>query len=181
MNIIVVPDASMIVIPLIEKNGYNYLSPSNFSKYDNMDICEGNLKFNNLITKYSSSELPSGVKSRLKLFSKIIDDADAAIIIGKRPKNHNRMYNTLNDLILFGGNSCNNAHSLMVKIIDDLKIPTLKLSYPLNRDELIDLINKTNLFLKNLESSDDNLTVDLYPKKNKCPVFDVKKILDNLI
>ena len=43
MNVIVVPDASMIVIPLIEKNGHTYLSPSNFSKYDNMDICEGNL------------------------------------------------------------------------------------------------------------------------------------------
>lgn len=182
MNIIVVPDASMIVIPLIEKNGHNYLSPSNFSKYDNMDICEGNLKFDNLITKYSSSELPSGVKSRLVLFSKVIDDADAAIIIGKRPKNHYKMYDALNDLILFGGNSCNNAHSLMVKIIEDLNIPTLKLAYPLNQDELIDLINKTNYFLKNLQSlNDDNLTVDLYPKKNSCSVFDVKKILNKLI
>ena len=92
MNVIVIPDASMIVIPLIEKNGHTYLSPSNFSKYDNMDICDGNLTFNSLITKYSSSELPSGVKSRLFLFSKIIDDADAAIIIGKRPKNYKRMY-----------------------------------------------------------------------------------------
>lgn len=70
MNIIVVPDSSMFVVPLIEKNGHKYLSPTNFSKYDNMDICDGNLVFENLITKYSSSELPSGVKSRLVLFSK---------------------------------------------------------------------------------------------------------------
>ena len=69
MNVIVVPDAAMIVIPLIEKNGHTYLSPSNFSRYDNMDILEGNLAFDSLISKYSSSELPSGVKSRLLLFS----------------------------------------------------------------------------------------------------------------
>ena len=92
MNIIVIPDASMIVIPLIEKNGHTYISPSNFSRYDNMDICEGNIHFDNLISKYSSSELPSGVKSRLYLFSKIIDDVDAAIILAKRPKDRVRMY-----------------------------------------------------------------------------------------
>ena len=128
MNIIVIPDASMIVIPLIERNGHTYLSPSNFSRYDNMDICEGNLTFDNLITKYSSSELPSGVKSRLYLFSNVIDRADAAIIIGKRPREYERMYDSLNDLILFGSNACNNARSLMVKIVDHLDIPTLKLA-----------------------------------------------------
>lgn len=178
-NIIVIPDASMIVIPLIEKNGHRYLSPSNFSRYDNMDICEGNLQFTNLITKYSSGELPSGVKSRLYLFSKIIDKADAAIILGKRPKNYQKMYSPLNDLILFGGNSCNNAHSLLVKITDDLNIPTLKLAFPTNQHEIIELINKTNYFLKNLESYCE-LSVDLKPKVEKYPLDDVKAILDNL-
>ena len=182
MNIIVIPDASMIVIPLIEKNGHNYISPSNFSRQDNMDICEGNLKLENFISKYSSSELPSGVKSRLILFSNVIDKVDVAIILGKPPNNYNRMYNSLNDLILFGGNSCNNAHSLMVKIVEDLNIPTLKLAYPTTQENLINLIDRTNCFLKDLKSSnDDNLTVDLYPKKEKYPIFDVKKILDRLI
>ena len=186
MNVIVIPDASMIVIPLIEKNGHTYLSPSNFSKYDNMDIIEGNLAFDNLISKYSSSELPSGVKSRLFLFSKVVEKADVAIIIGKRPKNRERMYGPLNDLILFGGNACNNAHSLEVKIVRDLNIPTLKLAYPTNQAHLIELIYKTNEFLKNLDEIDgivneDKLTVDLYPKKEKCPIFDVKNLLDSLI
>lgn len=182
MNVIVIPDASMIVIPLIEKNGHTYLSPSNFSRYDNMDICEGNLEFDHIISKYSSSELPSGVKSRLYLFSKIIDKADAAIILGKRPKEYERMYSSLNDLILFGGNACNNAHSLMVKIVEDMNIPTLKLGFPKNQDDLINLIDKTNFFLKNLKSSnDDDLSVNLYPKKEKYPVSDVKEILDKLI
>ena len=178
MNVIVIPDASMIVIPLIEKNGHNYISPSNFSKYDNMDICEGNLEFTNLITKYSSSELPSGVKSRLFLFSKIIDKVDAAIIIGKRPKNYKRMYNALNELILFGGNSCNNAHSLIVKIVTDLNIPTLRLAYPTTQEEIIDLIDKTNYFLRNLESKSE-IDVDLMLKKDKHPLLEVKKIFNN--
>ncbi|WP_407454341.1 DUF2112 family protein [Methanobrevibacter sp.] len=186
MNIIVVPDASMIVIPLIEKNGHTYLSPSNFSKYDNMDICEGNLTFDNLISKYYSSELPSGVKSRLFLFSKVVEKADAAIIIGKRPKNREKMYDSLNDLILFGGNACNNARSLEIKIIHDLKMPTLKLAYPTNQSQLIELIDKTNYFLKNLENTDgivneDNLTIDFHPKREKCPISDVKNSLDSLI
>jgi putative methanogenesis marker protein 5 len=182
MNVIVVPDAAMIVIPLIEKNGHRYLSPSNFSRHDNMDICEGNLTFDNLITKYSSSELPSGVKSRLYLFSNVIDRADAAIIIGKRPREYERMYDSLNDLILFGSNACNNARSLMVKIVDDLNIPTLKLAYPTTQEELINLIGPTKHFLRHLESSnDDDLNVDLTPKRDRHPASDVKKILDNLI
>ena len=182
MNIIVVPDAAMIVIPLIEKNGHKYISPSNFSRYDNMDICEGNFTFDNLINKYCSSELPSGVKGRLFLFSQIVDKADAAIIIGKRSKEHPKMYNALNDLILFGGNACNNSHSLEVKIVNDLDIPTLKLAYPTSQKQLINLIEKTNIFLKNLdETYSDDLSVDLSLKKDKYPVKDVKKTLDNLI
>ena len=180
MNILVIPDASMIVIPLIEKNGHTYISPTNFSRYDNMELCEGNVPFDNLISKYSSSELPSGVKSRLYLFSKIIDNVDAAIIIGKRPRNREIMYDALNELILFGGNACNNAHSLMVKIVEDLNVPILKLTYPLNQDDLICLIDKTNKFLKDLKSFDDDLDVDLKPRKNQVPISDVKKSLDNL-
>ena len=183
MNVIFVPDASMIVIPLIEKNGHTYLSPSNFSKYDNMDICEGNLIYDKILSSYMSSELPSGVRGRLYLLSNILDKADAAIIIGKRPKNYEKMYNTLNDLILFGGNSCNNAHSLAVKMVQDLNIPTLKLAYPVNKSKLIDLIDRTNYFLKNLNKinstvNDDDLTPDLVPKQEK---YSIEKLLDKLI
>ena len=178
MNVIVIPDASMIVIPLIEKNGHTYLSPSNFSRYDNMDICEGNLTFDNLITKYSSSELPSGVKSRLYLFSKVIDKADAAIIIGRRPRNYRKLYDSLNDLILFGGNACNNAHSLFVKIVNDMEIPALKLAFPTTQTEIIELIAKTNSFLRNLESISE-VNVDLKVKKDAFPIENVEKILNN--
>ena len=147
-----------------------------------MDICEGNFTFGNLINKYCSSELPSGVKGRLFLFSQIVDKADAAIVIGKRTKEHPKMYGALNDLILFGGNACNNSHSLEVKIVNDLDIPTLKLAYPTTQKQLINLIDKTNNFLKNLDDSySDDLDADLSLKKDKCPLTDVKMILNNLI
>lgn len=186
MNVIVIPDAAMIVIPLIEKYGHDYLSPSNFSRYDNLDICEGNFNFKNLITRYSSSEIPSGVKGRLYLFAKVVEDADAAIVIGKRPDNYKRIYSPLNDLILFGGNACNNAHSLSLKIVEDMDIPILKLAYPTNRDEIISLIDKTNDFLKNLSEintvvNKDDLTIDLAVKKDKYSLDNFKRILDKLI
>ena len=186
MNVVVVPDAAMIVIPLIERNGHTYLSPSNFSRYDNMDICEGRLSYENILTPYLSSELPSGIRGRLFLLSKVLDKADAAIVIGKRPKNYVKMYDVLNDLILFGGNACNNAHSLEVKMIQDLNIPTLKLAYPTNQSQIIDLIDRTNSFLKNLDEmsgivNDDALGADLNRKHGKCSIYDVEKIFNELI
>ena len=186
MNIIVIPDAAMIVIPLIEKNGHTYLSPSNFSRYNNTSIYDGNFEYEKVFSSYMSSEVPSGVRGRLFLLSKIIEDADAAIIIGKRPKNYDRIYNALNDLILFGGNSCNNAHSLAVKMVQDLDIPILKLAYPSTKSDIMDLIDKTNNFLINLHNidgtvNDDNLTPDLHVKKKKCSVSTVERALNNLI
>ena len=139
-----------------------------FSKSDN--------SLNTFLNTYNSSELPSGVKGRLFLFSKIIDKADAAIVIGRRPKKYKRMYDALNDLILFGGNACNNAHSLFLKMIGDADIPTLRLDYPTTQSEIIDLIDRTNSFLRNFDDSND-----FNVRNEKCPVCDVKKILNNLI
>ena len=71
-------------------------------------------------------------------------------------------------------------------MIRDLNIPTLKLAYPTNKNQIISLINRTNFFLKNLNIgsgivNEDNLNVDLVEKRDKCPVCDVKEILNNLI
>ncbi len=41
MKVAVIPDAAMIVVPLIEKNGHEYIAPTNFSKYNNMDVSGG--------------------------------------------------------------------------------------------------------------------------------------------
>lgn len=79
MKVAVIPDDAMIVVPLIEKNGHEYISPTNFSKYNNMDVSGGKcddtqapytLNRDNILlgSSYFSNELPSGIKGRLTLF-----------------------------------------------------------------------------------------------------------------
>ena len=112
-----------------------------------------------------SSETPSGVRGRISLLTPLLDKADAAIVLGRRPANYTRMYDVLNELILFCGNGCNNAHSLAVSIVSQMDIPVLKLAYPTTREEIIDLISKVNLFLNDFNPSiGDDLNADFYTK-----------------
>ena len=176
MNVIVIPDGAMIIVPLIEKNGHTYLSPTNFSKYNNELNLNPDFKIN------MSSETPSGVRGRISLLMPLLDNADAAIILGQRPDNYEPMYDVLNELILFCGNGCNNAHSLATNIVSQLNIPILRLAYPTTRDEIIDLIDKVNLFLKDFDSSiSDDLDVDLRNKSEKLSLSTFNEILDRLI
>ena len=172
MNVVVIPDGAMIIVPLIEKNGHTYLSPTNFSKYNNEVNLDPDFKVN------LSSETPSGVRGRISLLIPLLEKADAAIVLGQRPAEYEPMYNVLNELILFCGNGCNNAHSLAVKIVSNLNIPVLKLAYPTTRDEIIDLITKVNLFLKDFDSSvSDDLDCDLVNKREKVSLDEFKKII----
>ena len=174
MNVIVIPDGAMIVVPLIEKNGHTYLSPTNFSKYDNEVNLNPNFKVN------MSSETPSAVRGRISLLMPLLDKADAAIVLGQRPENYEPMYDVLNELILFCGNGCNNAHSLAVSIVSQLDIPVLKLAYPTARDDIIKLIDKVNLFLKDFDSSiSDDLDADLRNKSKKVSLDEFEKIIGN--
>lgn len=197
MKIAVIPDAAMIVVPLIEKNGHKYISPTNFSKYNNMDVSSGKcddtqapytLNRDNILlgSSYFSNELPSGVKGRLTLFSRVLELADAFIVLGKRPEHYKRMYDVLNELILFGGSGCSNERNMVMALIKDKGVPILELAYPTTRNELIDVINRTNDFLKNLTSIDgivneDNLDIDLKKPKKSLNYKEFKKILDDLI
>ena len=157
MNVIVIPDGAMIIVPLIEKNGHTYLSPTDFSKYNNEVNLNPDFKVN------LSSETPSGVRGRISLLMPLLDKADAAIILGRRPANYTRMYDVLNELILFCGNGCNNAHSLAVSIV-------------------IGLISNVNLFLKDFDPSiGDDLNADLKKDSEKLPLTDFEKIFNQSI
>ena len=82
---------------------------------------------------------------------------------------------------MFCGNGCNNAHSLAVSIVGQMDIPVLKLAYPTTRDEIIDLIDKVNLFLKDFDSSlGDDLNADLANKHEKVSLDEFKKIIGKL-
>ena len=172
MNIIVIPDGAMIIVPLIEKNGHTYLSPTNFSKYNNDVDLNPDFKVD------LPSETPSGVRGRISLLAPLLDKADAAIILGRRPAGYRPMYDVLNELILFCGNGCNNAHYLSANIVSQLDIPILKLAFPTTRDEIISLIDKVNSFLKDFDSSiSDDLSTDLKNKKERIPLRDFNEIV----
>lgn len=47
--------------------------------------------------------------------------ADAFIVIGKRPDQYKKMYDVLNELILFGGSGCSNERKLVMALIKDKK------------------------------------------------------------
>lgn len=92
--------------------------------------------------------------------------ADAFIVIGKRPDHYKKMYDVLNELILFGGSGCSNERKLVMALIKDKKVPILELAYPTTRNDLINVIDRANDFLKNLTSingivNEDNLDADL--------------------
>ena len=197
MKVAVIPDAAMIVVPLIEKNGHEYISRTNFSKYNNMDVsggkCDGTqapytLNRDNILLggSYFSNELPSGIKGRLTLFSRVLELADAFIVIGKRPDHYKKMYDVLNELILFGGSGCSNERKLVMALIKDKKVPILELAYPTTRNDLINVIDRANDFLKNLTSingivNEDNLDADLKKHEGSLDYKEFKKILDDLI
>ena len=167
MKVAVIPDAAMIVVPLIEKNGHEYISPTNFSKYNNMDVsggkCDGTqapytLNRDNILLggSYFSNELPK------------------------------KMYDVLNELILFGGSGCSNERKLVMALIKDKKVPILELAYPTTRNDLINVIARANDFLKNLTSingivNEDNLDADLKKHEGSLDYKEFKKILDDLI
>ena len=145
MKVAVIPDAAMIVVPLIEKNGHEYISPTNFSKYNNMDVSSGKcddtqapytLNRDNILlgSSYFSNELPSGVKGRLTLFSRVLELADAFIVLGKRPEHYKRMYDVLKNLTSING--IVNEDNLDI----DLKKPKKSLNYKEFKKILDDLI-----------------------------------------
>lgn len=188
MKVAVIPDAAMIVIPLIEKNGHEYISPTNFSKYNDNENADPDDKLDGnkppftlygdrilIGDKYTTNEVPSGVRGRLSMMDSIIQNVEAAIILGHRPKGYKPMYDVLNELILFGGTGCNNEHNLVVNIMKNRNIPILEVAHPNNQEEIIKLIDRANDFLRNLEKyrgkkilfNDDDLTIDLNRRESK--------------
>ena len=75
---------------------------------------------------------------------------------------------------------------MVMALIKDKGVPILELAYPTTRNDLIDVINRTNDFLKNLTSingivNEYNLDIDLKKPKKSLNYKEFKKILDDLI
>ena len=118
----------------------------------------------------------------------ILREAEAVIVLGRAPKNRTRMYDRLNSTILFyGGVGRGNFPKYLLYLLRKKNVPRLEMAYPTNRDELIKLFDRTNTFLKNLESypkdyvsNDDNLTVDAVVYKKKLSVDEFQEIVSQI-
>ena len=93
--------------------------------------------------KYAAIEVPSGVRGRMAVIGPLIDDAEAAIIIDDAP-------------IGFGCVGCARTNELAMFCLRKKNIPKLELSYPTNRDETFDMVNKINAFLDSLNEEGGN-------------------------
>ncbi|MDZ4171293.1 MAG: DUF2112 family protein, partial [Methanobacteriaceae archaeon] len=80
----------------------------------------------------------SGVRGRMSIFGPIIEEAEAAIIMDEAPFG-------------FGCIGCARTNELCVFYLRKRGIPTLEIKYPKTKDETIELVNKINTFLDQLE------------------------------
>lgn len=89
--------------------------------------------------KYAAIEVPSGVRGRMAILGPLIEEADAAIIMEEAPFG-------------FGCIGCARTNELCVFQLRKKGIPTLELKYPTTREETIDVVNRINKFLDELEA-----------------------------
>lgn len=200
MKVALIPEGGVLITNLIFKNGHTPLqmyemSPQKARKKDPYDdelidrdspLYKLNGRQTQRANKYAGNEIPSGIKGRLALADHIVQEAEAVIVLGRAPKNRTRMYGRLNStILLYGGVGRGNFPKYLLYLLRKKNVPRLEMAYPTNRDELIKLFDRTNTFLKNLESypndyvsNDDNLTTDAVPYKRRIDLDDFERIID---
>ncbi|MDN5374726.1 MAG: hypothetical protein PWP32_1491 [Methanothermobacter sp.] len=145
MKIAIFPPNSLIMADLVERRGHEPLVIQKELKKKVTDPEIDSPPFN--ITeedpirglKYAAIEVPSGVRGRMSIFGPLIEEADAAIIMEEAPFG-------------FGCIGCARTNELCVFQLRKRGIPTLELKYPRTREETIDVVNKINNFLDELEA-----------------------------
>jgi putative methanogenesis marker protein 5 len=94
--------------------------------------------------KYAAIEVPSGVRGRMSIFGPIIDEAEAAIIMEDAPYG-------------FGCIGCARTNELSMYFLRKRGIPVLEIHYPKTREETMEVVNRINTFLDELDKPDDEL------------------------
>ena len=202
MKVAIIPDSAMMILNPVIKSKHQLLSNFEhmYREKENQDMIEecrkdvhkssqkpysiSNLNLN-IGNRYCGSETPSGVVGRMSKIGPIIDEADAIIMLTGKSENH--MYDTLNELILFGGNACVNSIRLIESYIEKRGIPFLKLDYPHNREDIINMIDEENNFLNYLTELEECKTSKKYKRihkkeeiDNKISLNEFRKIIDDI-
>ncbi|MDI9618988.1 methanogenesis marker 5 protein [Methanothermobacter sp.] len=145
MKIAIFPPNSLILADLVERRGHEPLVIQKEIRKKVTDPEIDSPPFN--ITeedpikglKYAAIEVPSGVRGRMAILGPLIEEADAAIIMEDAPFG-------------FGCIGCARTNELCVFQLRKKGIPTLELKYPKTREETIDVVNRINKFLDELEA-----------------------------
>ena len=183
MKVAIFPDSAMVLLNQVNKSPHELLSNYDrmYRERQNEETMEEYRKDVNKSSeksihdmphlvpkrgiKYSGTEAPSGVLGRMSIVGPVIDEAEAVIMLTGRPEKH--MYNTLNELILFGGGTgCLNTKLLMESQIREKNIPFLKVYYPNTEQEIIDLIDEVNSFLDYLSDLEKGKASGDYVRKH---------------
>lgn len=141
------PPNSLILADLIERRGHEPLVLQNEIRKKVRDPEIDSPPFNMTEEdpikglKYAAIEVPSGVRGRMSIFGPLIEEAEAAILMDEAPFG-------------FGCIGCARTNELCVFYLRKRGIPTLELKYPKTHDETIELVNKINSFLDQLEEDD---------------------------
>ena len=173
MKVAIIPDSAMIILNPVNKSKHHLLSlfDQMYKEEKNKEIIEEYRKDVHKSSKKSHTiegiNPYKGIKycGRMSKIGPIIDEADAVIMLTGTSSNH--MYNTLNELILFGSSSCINTQRLIESEIRKKKIPFLKLDYPDSREDIINIIDEENNFLKYLKDLEEGKTDKPYKIKHK--------------
>lgn len=182
MKVAIFPDSAMLILNPVNKSKHQLLS-----EFDRMykegknqkvvedyrkDVSKSYKKSHDIEgvnpkkgIKYCGYEAPSGVLGRMSKIGHVINEADAVIMLTGNSPNH--MYNTLNELILFGSTGCLNTQRLLEAQIKSRKIPFLKLDYPDTREDIINIIDEENNFLKYLEDLEKGKVTEPYQIKHE--------------
>jgi putative methanogenesis marker protein 5 len=144
LKIAIFPPNSLILADLVERRGHQPLVIMKEIRKRVTDVEIDSPPLN--ITeeepikglKYAAIEVPSGVRGRMAIIGPLIDEADAAIIMEEAPFG-------------FGCIGCARTNELTMYYLRKKNIPTLELKYPSTREETIDVVNKINTFLDELE------------------------------
>ena len=160
MKIAIFPPNSLILADMVERKGHEPLVIQKEIRKKVTDPEIDSPPFN--ITeeepikglKYAAIEVPSGVRGRMAIFGPLIDEAEAAIIMEEAPYG-------------FGCVGCARTNELSMYFLRKRGIPVLELQYPENREETMEVINKINTFLDELEKKENTVEKSEETEGNK--------------
>jgi len=160
LKIAIFPPNSLILADMVERKGHEPLVIQKEIRKKVTDPEIDSPPFN--ITeeepikglKYAAIEVPSGVRGRMAIFGPLIDEAEAAIIMEEAPYG-------------FGCVGCARTNELSMYFLRKRGIPVLELQYPENREETMEVINKINTFLDELEKKENTVEKSEETEGNK--------------